>query len=191
MSGEWLVFIVLSIFMLGGATLMLSLSKVVHMVVAIALSFLSVAGFFFLLEAEFIAVAQILVYGGAVTIIMLFGIMLTRHDAQDESRRFGHKFITLVGITGFLIITVYAIDQGVTEAGWPQQQASMFEDNTAQLGVQLFAKYVIPFELTSIVLLVALVGAIILSKREDDPLDQDASPDGPTSNVSKEGETDV
>lgn len=143
---------------------MLFLSKVMHMIVALAFSFLGVAGIFFMLEAEFIAVAQIIIYAGAVTIIMLFGIMLTRHNDQDEGRRSGHKWLSFVGVAGFLFLTVTVINQ----IDWVAPPNQFIENNTAQIGIQLFQKYVIPFELTSIVLLVALIGAIIIAKSDDE-----------------------
>jgi NADH-quinone oxidoreductase subunit J len=163
-NGELVAFFVLALFTLGGAVLMINLTKVVHMVVALAFTFLSIAGMYILLHAEFIAFAQVLIYGGAVSIIMLFGIMLTRHDAQDDTRRSGHKILAGVVVASFFGITLYAIN-GVN---WTPQQANLVEDNTAQIGTQLFTKFVIPFELTSVVLLVALIGAIILAKRDEE-----------------------
>lgn len=166
MSGEAVTFFVLAIFTLGGAVLMINLTKVVHMVVSMAFTFLSVAGLFILLHAEFIAFAQVLIYGGAVAIIMLFGIMLTRHDDYDETKRTGHKLLAGGAIAAFFLITMYAI-KGVN---WAPQETALYENNTREIGIQLFTKYVIPFELTSVVLLVALVGAIILAKRDDEPV---------------------
>lgn len=172
MSGEAVIFFVLAIFTLGGAVLALFLTKVVHMVVALAFTFISIAGLFILLHAEFIAFAQVLIYGGAVAIIMLFGIMLTRHDDAGETRKTGHKLFTGVAVIAFFLITFYAIKG----ANWAPQESALYENNTREIGIQLFTKYVIPFELTSVVLLVALVGAIILAKRDDEPV------------VTKEGE---
>lgn len=169
MNGELVAFFVLSICVLGGAVLMLTLKKVVHMVVALAFSFISVAGIFILLSAEFIAAAQVLIYGGAITIIMLFGIMLTKHDDLDETRKIGAKILAGVTVIGFFLLTFYAINQ----IDWGVQETTLHENNTAQIGIQLFAKYVIPFELTSILLLVALVGAIILARRDDDVTEEE------------------
>jgi len=163
MSGELVIFFILAISTFGGAVLMINLTKVVHMVVALAFTFLSIAGLYILLEAEFIAFAQVLIYGGAVSIIMLFGIMLTKHNDQDETRDSSHKWLARVGVGAFFLVTLYAIN-GVN---WTPESSRLFEQNTTQIGIQLFTKYIIPFELTSVVLLVALVGAIILAKRDD------------------------
>jgi NADH-quinone oxidoreductase subunit J len=186
LSGELVAFFILALFTLGGAVLMINLTKVVHMVVALAVTFISIAGLYILLHAEFIAFAQILIYGGAVSIIMLFGIMLTRHDDQDESRRWGQKTFAGVGVVAFFLLTLYA----VLGANWaPQQETNLFQNNTAEIGKVLFSQYVIPFEVTSVVLLVALVGAIILAKRDDGDAGQSIQPP-PDQNVGKkEGES--
>jgi NADH-quinone oxidoreductase subunit J len=170
-TGELIAFFVLALFTLGGAILMISLTKVVHMVISLAFTFIGIAGFYVLLHAEFIAFAQVLIYGGAVAIIMLFGIMLTKHNDQDESRRPGFKVFVFVAVAGFFLIVFKAINT----LNWIPDESQLYESNTTNLGIQLFAKYVIPFELTSVVLLVALVGAIIMAKRDNE-------------DVSKEGE---
>ncbi len=86
-SGEILAFIILALAAILGGVLLLNLTKVVHMVVALVLSFLSIAGIFILLSAEFVAVVQVLIYSGAITIIMLFGIMLTKHNDSEASTK--------------------------------------------------------------------------------------------------------
>lgn len=101
MSGGEIAFLILSLVAVGGAVLMLNSQKVVHMVVSLAFTFLSVAGLFILLEAEFLAVAQVLIYGGAVTIVMLFGIMLTRHSDRDERRRPAQKWLSGLFVAAF------------------------------------------------------------------------------------------
>lgn len=169
-----IAFLVLALLTLGGAVLMLNLTKVVHMVVCLALTFLSIAGLFILLEAEFIAFAQILIYGGAVSIIMLFGIMLTKHNDQDEARRLGHRILAGIVVVAFFLITLKAINT----INWSPQNETLVQENTAEIGVQLFTKYVIPFELMSVLLLVALIGAIILARREEPVPEQVAIEEG-------------
>lgn len=164
MSGEYVIFFILALFAFAGAVLMLTVQKVVHMVISLALTFISIAGLFVLLEAEFLAVVQVLVYGGAITIIMLFGIMLTRHDDRDETRRPGHKLYAGIGVLGLFLLIFFALNT----VNWTPTEVALFDENTKQLGIELFTKYVIPFELTSILLLVALVGAIILARRDEE-----------------------
>ena len=165
MSGEYLAFLGLALMAIAGGVLMLNLTKVVHMVVALVLTFVSVAGLYVLLSAEFVAAVQVLIYSGAITIIMLFGIMLTRH--QDEAEATGgivRRALTLLAILAFGIAVyfgVYNLDLG-------EQATTLHENNTEQIGMVLFTKYVIPFEVASVILLVALIGAIILAKKDDE-----------------------
>ncbi|KAA9027813.1 NADH-quinone oxidoreductase subunit J [Niallia endozanthoxylica] len=164
MSGEFLAFIILAFIAVSGGVLLLNLTKVVHMVLALVATFISIAGIYILLSAEFLAVVQILIYSGAITIIMLFGIMLTRHDDKDEPKGGWVKKGTLfLGVAGFAAV-VYL---GIYNLDFPQLNQELHVNNTEQIGIALYTKYIIPFELTSIVLLVALIGAIILAKRDD------------------------
>ncbi|MCC3356219.1 NADH-quinone oxidoreductase subunit J [Bacillus sp. REN16] len=165
MTGEFLAFIVLAISAIGGGVLMLNLQKVIHMVIALVFTFISIAGLYVLLHAEFVAAVQVLIYSGAITILMLFGIMLTKHNDTNEpkvSRR--RTLFVLGGILAFGI----AVYLGIYDLDFGQQATDLHVNNTEKIGIELFAKYVIPFELTSVVLLVALVGAIILAKKDNE-----------------------
>ena len=82
--GENIAFSIMAVIMICSAVFMINFTKVVHMVTSLALVFLSLAGMFVLLEAEFVAFVQVLIYGGAITILMIFGIMMTRHDNEEE-----------------------------------------------------------------------------------------------------------
>ncbi|MFC4321917.1 NADH-quinone oxidoreductase subunit J [Litchfieldia salsa] len=165
MSGEFIAFIVLSLIAISGGILMINLEKVVHMVVALVFTFISIAGLYVMLHAEFIAAVQVLIYSGAITIIMLFGIMLTRHNDTSEQRiSIVRKVLLLLGIMGFGV----AVYLGIYNLDFGQQESTLYENNTEQIGIELFSKYVIPFEVTSVVLLVALIGAIVLAKKNDE-----------------------
>ncbi len=165
MSGQFLAFLLLSLCALGGAVFMLNLRKVAHMVVSLVFTFVSIAGIYILLSAEFIAAVQIMVYAGAITIIMLFGIMLTRH--QDEEKEEGNilkNAIIMVGIVAFgvaMYLGIYNLDFG-------KEAQNLHVDNTKQIGMALYSRYIIPFEITSIVLLVALIGAVVLAKKDNE-----------------------
>jgi NADH-quinone oxidoreductase subunit J len=164
-SGEYLAFLGLALVAIAGGVLMLNLTKVVHMVVALVFTFVSIAGLYVLLSAEFVAAVQVLIYSGAITIIMLFGIMLTRHQDEGESTGgFLRKALTFLAVVAFGIAVyfgIYNLDLG-------EQATTLHEKNTEQIGMALYAKYIIPFEITSVVLLVALIGAIILAKKDDE-----------------------
>jgi NADH-quinone oxidoreductase subunit J len=163
-SGEFLAYFGLALVALIGGVLLLNLTKVVHMVVALIFTFVSIAGIYVLLSAEFVAAVQILIYSGAITIIMLFGIMLTKHDDEGETTTgTGRKVLLFLGILGFAGAVYY----GIYDLNIVQVPADLHVDNTMKIGEALYSKWVIPFELTSVLLLVALVGAIVLAKKDE------------------------
>lgn len=163
-SGEFLAFMGLALVAVIGGVLLLNLTKVVHMVVALIFTFVSIAGIYVLLSAEFVASVQVLIYSGAITIIMLFGIMLTKHDDESEPKAGKwRKIILFIGVVGF----AFAVYIGIYHFPIDQVPSKLHVDNTMQIGKALYSKWIIPFELVSVLLLVALIGAIILAKNED------------------------
>ncbi|MFE8698080.1 NADH-quinone oxidoreductase subunit J [Cytobacillus sp. FJAT-53684] len=164
-SGELLAFMSLALVAIIGGMLLLNLSKVVHMVVALVFTFVSIAGIFILLSAEFLASVQILIYSGAITIVMLFGIMLTRHNDTNEPKTGRmRKLLLFLGILGF----AFAFYIGIYNLDFGEATTTLHENNTEQIGVALYSKYIIPFELTSVLLLAALIGAIVLAKKDNE-----------------------
>jgi NADH-quinone oxidoreductase subunit J len=167
MTGSFAAFFILSLLTIGGAVFMISFTRVVHMVISLGITFLSIAGLFVLLEAEFVAVSQVLVYSGAISILMLFGIMLTKHDASDEggARNWKNR-LSLLFVAAIFLLMFW----GLQNTTWPevQQTANAGISNAKQIGLEVFTRYVIPFELVSVLLLVALIGAIIMAKKEGD-----------------------
>lgn len=169
LSGELIAFIGLALVAIVGGVLLITLTKVVHMVIALVFTFLGIAGIYMLLSAEFVAIVQILIYSGAITIVMLFGIMLTKHQENDAPAKGGWgNFSLLAAIAGFAV----AVYLGIYNLDIPVQPTSLHEENTKQIGIELFSKYVIPFEVMSVLLLVALVGAIVLAKKDDEEGDR-------------------
>ncbi|MCL6586536.1 MAG: NADH-quinone oxidoreductase subunit J [Anoxybacillus sp.] len=164
MSGEYVAFLGLALVAIAGGVLMLNTTKVMHMFVSLVFTFVSIAGIYVLLSAEFVAAVQVLIYSGAITIIMLFGIMLTRPKEEGRSTTGGfvRKALTAMAVLAFgaaVYLGIYRLDFG-------EQATHLHEKNTEQIGVALYSNYIIPFEITSVLLLVALVGAIVLAKKE-------------------------
>ncbi|HYE30192.1 MAG TPA: NADH-quinone oxidoreductase subunit J [Methylomirabilota bacterium] len=130
----------------------------------LVLCIVSMAGLFVLLEAFFLAAVQILVYAGAVMVLFLFVIMLL--DIKDEERRklklasVGMGVVAVGAIAAFLVKTIVNAAPGAA-LNAPQAQGA-----TAPLGKLLFSKFLLPFEILSVLLLAAMVGAILLSKRD-------------------------
>lgn len=163
-TGELIAFFLLATLSIGGAIYMINFTNVIHMGVAIAFTFLSISGIYFLLDAQFIGVIQILIYTGAVSILMLFGIMLTKHDSseKEESTKI-HPFLSFLFVAGFLGLVIGVIYRTPMVPG--EMDPKGYGIN--KIGELIFSKYAIPFEVASILLLVALIGAIVLAKREE------------------------
>lgn len=156
-----LVFWLASAVIVAGALGAVLLRHVVHATLALVVALLGVAAIFLLLGSEFLALVQILVYGGGVTVLLLFGLMLT-NAADDPIVGDGAQkpFAFLVGIGLAAVIAGALLDHG-----WPAAEATAipFRD----LGARLFRDFGAPFEIASLVLLVALVGAIAIARRDD------------------------
>jgi NADH-quinone oxidoreductase subunit J len=162
---ENLIFLILAVLVIGGAVFMISFTRVVHMVISLAFTFLGLAGLYVILQAEFVAFVQILIYAGAVTILMIFGIMMTKHDEEEvEPKRPVFNYLLLIGIVGLFGILFFAIQQTV----FPNTNFNAADNNTQNIGELLYTLHVIPFELVSLLLTVAFIGAIILAKREEE-----------------------
>jgi NADH-quinone oxidoreductase subunit J len=132
----------------------------------LVLTIISMSGLFVLLKAFFLAAVQILVYAGAVIVLFLFVIMLL--DVKEEERRRFQKFGTFLGfasVAGLAGIIINSIGQsGIGNA--PALNGNGVGE-TRELGHKLFTEYVIPFEIVSLLLLVAMIGCILLSKRDE------------------------
>ncbi|MCR8632331.1 MULTISPECIES: NADH-quinone oxidoreductase subunit J [Paenibacillus] len=164
-SGENIAFFVFALLAIGGAIFMLSFTKVVHMVVALALTFISMAGLYVILDAEFVAFVQVLIYAGAISILMIFGIMMTKHQGEEEEpKRPVYNTLLFIGAAGLFGIIFYVIQTATLPTG----EFKAPEDNTMEIGKLLFNQHVIPFELMSVLLTVAFIGAIVIAKREED-----------------------
>ncbi|NMC81893.1 MAG: NADH-quinone oxidoreductase subunit J [Armatimonadetes bacterium] len=159
-----IIFLALAFVTLASGIAVVLLRNLVHAGLMLGLSFFGVAGLYLLLHAEFLAVAQVLIYVGAITVLILFAIMLTRQvvgaDTAPVSTQRLVGFATALAVFLVLVRFMYRRE-------WP----GIF-DNTevlnapTVLGRQLLTTYLIPFEVASILLLVALVVAIVLAKEE-------------------------
>lgn len=165
-TGEFIAFFVLAVCAIVGAVMALSLTKVVHMALSLAFTFVSLAGLYVVLEAEFVAFVQVLLYVGAVTILMIFGIMMTKHQGEgEEPARPLLETLAAVGCVCLLGILIYAI----RDAGFSVPAERLPTDTTREIGKLLFTRMAVPFELVSVLLTVAFIGAVALAKREEEP----------------------
>lgn len=155
------LFVIVAIFTLGGAVGVVATRNVVHGALFLLLSLLGAAGAYLLLFAEFLALVQVLIYGGAVTIVVLFAVMLTR--SSEYPRITDNKQWPL----GLITATVLAVVLGAAFWLAPDVAAEPQAPAFTELGAALFTKWALPFEIASLVLLVALIGAIIIARTQN------------------------
>ncbi len=129
----------------------------------LVLTIVSLAGLFVLLHAYFLAAVQVLVYAGAVMVLFLFVIMML--DLRAEQRRKLNKFGVVTGLIGIGALG-YIMISTIARSGIGQGLKPQSEGGTAALGGALFTDYLLPFEIVSVLLLVAMVGAVLLSKKD-------------------------
>jgi NADH:ubiquinone oxidoreductase subunit 6 (subunit J) len=157
------VFILLSIVSLGGALGVVLHRNIFNAALFLVLSFVGVVGFYVLLEAEFLAMIQLLVYVGAIAILIIFAVMLSRRLMEpgyvDRNEQWAGGALAAAALFAVLVIVLLMVN-------WPTVASVVPADSIAQLGVALISpdKYLLPFEVASVLLLVALVGAVIIAR---------------------------
>ncbi len=147
----------------GGALGMVMARRLVHSAIFLVASFLGVAAIYVLARADFLAVVQVLIYAGAIMILMLFAIMLT--PRQEETRRAGQWGQTMAAVlvaASFFVVSAFSL-QGTK---WPVVSTLPDQATTETIGQVMLSSYVLPFEMASVLLLAAMVGAILIA-RED------------------------
>ena len=162
---------ILGVLMLGAALGVVLLSNIVYSAFLLAMVFVSISGLYILLNAGFVAAAQVLVYVGAVNILILFGIMLVnkREDFQPVSNAWIGKAATGAVCLGLFTL----LSSMVMATSWQLSSAAPAGEAAIEIiGMHFFSDFLLPFELASVLLLMALVGAIILARREYVPDDE-------------------
>jgi len=154
-------FWVLSATTIGGALMVAAVRNLIHAFLFLVLSFIGVAGLYLTLSADFIAVVQVLIYAGAIAVLMLFAIMLTPLAARDNSETI---FLAPAAVLAGLVATTIALI--AVDTSWPLSDRGPFATTAAALGEALLDPFVLPFEVASVLLVVAMIGAIMLV-RED------------------------
>jgi len=167
-------FVILAAMMIGAALGVVLLSNIVYSAFLLAAVFVSIAGIYLLLNADFVAAAQVLIYVGAVNVLILFAIMLVnkRQDFAPLPKAWIRQVLTAVVSLGLFTL----LSGMVLSTPWSLSTGSAAGDSsTILIGQHFFSDFLLPFELASILLLMAMVGAIVLARREYLP-DQVMSP---------------
>jgi len=162
-----LVFYLLSFITLASAVLVVMRRNIFHSALFLILALFGVAGLFITLDAEFLAVVQVLVYIGAIAILIIFAIMLTRRIQDPLVRQTTRSYI-LGAFIGALILffLIFALMQIPPSGIFPPSETQSTEP-TYSLGELMMTKYLLPFEVVSVLLVSALVGAIVIARKED------------------------
>ncbi len=161
MTAQDVVFLLLAVATGLSSVAVVTARNMVHAVLFLAVSLGGTAGVFLVLHADFVAFVQLLVYVGAIAVLLMFGLMLTRapigrETLDSQSRGLGLGVAAaLFGVLGALIWQAYA-DAGRVPLDGP---------SAAEIGMAIFSRWVLPFEVLSLLLTAALVGAIVLSQR--------------------------
>jgi NADH-quinone oxidoreductase subunit J len=158
-----IVFLTIALLMVAAAALVVLTRNVVHAALALVVTLAGAAALFLMLGAEFVAWTVVLVYIGAVIVLFLFGIMITRAPIGRDSAQLDHRRrwpAVLVALAVFAV-TAYA-----TVAAFEAETIPEGVTRTTGIGDQLFSRYVIPFEAVSFVLLAALIGGIVLARKD-------------------------
>jgi NADH-quinone oxidoreductase subunit J len=158
------LFLILAAIAMAGAVSLIVQRHPIHSALSLIVVMVALAGLYLLQGAEFVAAVQIIVYAGAIMVLFIFVIMLL--NAGEEERTNASRLARFVGVplgVVFLLEVAYWIGRATSHLGSaPPETVS-----TRDLSTLLFREYVFPFELTSFLILIALLGALVLARRED------------------------
>jgi NADH-quinone oxidoreductase subunit J len=172
MSVELILFYIFAAVAVISAVLLITRKNVVHSAVCLAATLLSVAGIFLTLHAEFLAGVQVIVYVGGILVLFVFVIMLISVEKAIHERQVGRGW--LIGLIASLLLVselVFVVWKGrdslvLAKPNEPVESALGLAGNSQLVGEGLYTTYLLPFEIASILLLVAIVGAVALAKRK-------------------------
>lgn len=162
-----LMFWFLSVLALGSAAMVVASKSPVHSILYLILVFFAISGHYILLNAQFLAIVNVIVYAGAIMVLFLFVVMLMNLNAESEPQQKNKWFLYTGGIAGgsLLLVIVAALKQTVATT----QLVQMNSGNVGlikNLGRSLFTDFVFPFEISSVLFLSAMIGAVVISKKE-------------------------
>jgi NADH-quinone oxidoreductase subunit J len=161
------VFVILAVLTLAGAVAAMKMRNLVHCALALTLAFAGLAALYLQLDAQFVGFAQVLVYIGAVAILIVFAILLTRGSEAPQQAIFSSSWIMGVAVavivTGLLAGLMFS-SRALTHEVPPAPNATV-----QQIGESLMTKYILPLEVAGLLLTAALIGAVIIAMKEKEP----------------------
>ena len=165
MSITTLLFIILSVIALGSALMMLFSKNPVHSVLWLVAVFFAISGHYILLNAQFLAIVNIIVYAGAIMVLFLFVVMLMNLNKDAEPAK--NIRLRLIGVVsgGCLLLVLISAVMKIDKEQLLQMKVGD-EGLIANLGKTLFTNYVLPFEISSVLFLSAILGAVVIGKKD-------------------------
>ena len=164
-----LFFYILAVIILGGGILTITRRNAVHSAIFLVLTLIGVAGLFLHLQAEFLAAVQVFLYIGGITVLFLFVIMLVNLDEAARQRQFNRQWGLALGCVLLLVAELgYFLYQGKEFFSFSFAETSgvLSQNNTQEIALSLYRDYLLPFEIASLLLLVAIVGAVVMAKKQ-------------------------
>lgn len=160
-----IVFYIIAAITIISALLVVLKQNLVHSALFLVVTFIGVAASYVLLNADFLAAIQILVYAGAIAIVIIFGVMLTQRKNMKQTNLFGRQ----KWFAGVVVLAFFGIvGSMISNTNWNVKEGELPSSTVAIISDLLLNKFVIPFEVAAILLTVAMIGAIIIAKGVDD-----------------------
>lgn len=157
------IFLAISALTVASACAVAFSRSVVHSAFALLGVFAGVVGLYVMLSADFVAIVQLVVYIGGILVLILFAVMLTSRIGDGK---FTNRAMSpILAILGVAVLGGF-IAKGYSDAGWASAGAEAFSPTTAAIGEKLLGDYLLPFEIVSLLLVLVMVGAVVLGRRE-------------------------
>jgi NAD(P)H-quinone oxidoreductase subunit 6 len=157
------VFYLIAIITVGSAAVVAFSRNIIYSAFSLLGTFAGVAGLYVFLGADFVAAVQVLIYVGGILVLILFAVMLTHRitDVEITNRAAGR-------LPGLLVVAVFLVllIQTIRETPWIKVKEVVHQPTTAKIGDLFLENYLLPFELASLVLLAAMIGAVVISRKE-------------------------
>ena len=164
---ESLFFYALATLILGGAILTITRRNAVHSAIWLVVTLIGVAGLYLHLHAEFLAAVQVLLYVGGIMVLFLFVIMLVNLDEAARQRQFNRQWsIALIATVVLALEFGYFVWKGAGAFTFAEAPGASLAPNTELIAMALYRDYMLPFEIASLLLLVAIMGAVIMAKKQ-------------------------
>jgi len=156
-----LVFFIVAALTLTAAFVTVLVRNVFHAALGLVGTFFGVAAIYLMLEAEFLAIVQVLIYIGAIAVLILFAVMLTRGLMKSEESGINKQWAWAATAISVLFLGLFIL---ILQVPWVHSGTAIYTDITPYLGTELLTTYLLPFEVVSVLLLAALIGAFIIAR---------------------------